>query len=158
MSGSGISWDICKSATRSRQITTPAPHHSVFNKPDALPAAQPTASKHWRYHQDKMWLLPALGSCQLPAASMVSEARRPCIRRRPQTLQLLMSACTRPLQYRRHSTAKTVQHRQPTVSELSLPLTSSNPSHRSLPFLLQDWLHGFPGLFTDTSQHTRFYF
>jgi len=28
-SGSGIRWAICKSAPRSRQITTPAPHHSV---------------------------------------------------------------------------------------------------------------------------------
>jgi len=36
----------CKSAPRSRQITTPAPHHSVFYRPDALPVAQPTASKH----------------------------------------------------------------------------------------------------------------
>ena len=35
-----------KSAPRSRQITMPAPHHSVFYRPDALPAAQPTASKH----------------------------------------------------------------------------------------------------------------
>ena len=43
---SGISWNICKSAPRSRQITTPAPHYSVFYRPDALPAAQPTASKH----------------------------------------------------------------------------------------------------------------
>ena len=48
MSGSGISWAICKSAPCSRQITTPAPHHSVFLQPDALHAAQPTASKHWR--------------------------------------------------------------------------------------------------------------
>ena len=47
VSGSGISWAICKSAPRSRQITTPIPHHSVFFGPDALPAAQPTASKHW---------------------------------------------------------------------------------------------------------------
>jgi len=42
VSGSGISWAICKSAprsTRSRQITTPAPHRSVFYRPDALPAA-----------------------------------------------------------------------------------------------------------------------
>ena len=30
MSGSGISWAICKSASRSRQITTPAHHHSRF--------------------------------------------------------------------------------------------------------------------------------
>ena len=48
VSGSGISWAICKSAPSSRQITTPTPHHSVFYRPDALPAAQPTASKHWR--------------------------------------------------------------------------------------------------------------
>ena len=48
VSGSGISWATCKSAPRSRQITTPAPHHSVFYRPDALPAAQPTVSKHWR--------------------------------------------------------------------------------------------------------------
>ena len=41
---------ICKSAPRSRQITTPAPHRSVFYRPDALPAAQPTASKHWRHY------------------------------------------------------------------------------------------------------------
>ena len=51
VSGSGISWAICKSAPRSRQITTPAPDHSVFYRPDALPAAQPTASKHWRYNK-----------------------------------------------------------------------------------------------------------
>jgi len=30
VSGSGISWAICKSALRSRQITMPAPHHSAF--------------------------------------------------------------------------------------------------------------------------------
>jgi len=47
VSGSGISWTISKSAPRSRQLTTPALHHSVFYRPDALPAAQPTASKHW---------------------------------------------------------------------------------------------------------------
>ena len=44
VSDSGISWAICKSAPRSRQITTPAPHHSVFYRPDALPAAQPSAN------------------------------------------------------------------------------------------------------------------
>ena len=48
VSGSGISWAICKTAPRSRQITTPVPHHSVFYRPDALPAAQPTVSNHWR--------------------------------------------------------------------------------------------------------------
>ena len=48
VSGSGISWAVCKSAPRSRQITTPAPHQLVFYRPDALRAAQPTVSKHWR--------------------------------------------------------------------------------------------------------------
>jgi len=52
VSGRGISWTICKSAPRSRQITTPAPHCSLFYRPDALPAIQPTASKHWR---NKHW-------------------------------------------------------------------------------------------------------
>jgi len=46
MSGSGISGATYKSAPRSREITMPAPHHSVFYRPDALPAAQPTVSKH----------------------------------------------------------------------------------------------------------------
>ena len=46
--GSGISWAVCKSAPCSRQTTTPALHHSVFYRPDDLPAAQPTASKDWR--------------------------------------------------------------------------------------------------------------
>jgi len=27
----------------------PEPHHSVFYRPDALPAAQPTVSKHLRH-------------------------------------------------------------------------------------------------------------
>jgi len=48
VSSSGISWAICKSAPWLRHITMPAPHHSVFYRPDVLPAAQPTASKHWR--------------------------------------------------------------------------------------------------------------
>jgi len=30
VSGSGISWAICKFASRSRQITMPVPHHSSF--------------------------------------------------------------------------------------------------------------------------------
>ena len=50
VNGSGISWAICKSAPRSRQITTPATHYSVFYRPDALPATQPIASKHWRQY------------------------------------------------------------------------------------------------------------
>jgi len=50
VSGSGISWAICKSAPCSRQTTTPAPL-LCFYRLDALPADQPTASKHWRNQQ-----------------------------------------------------------------------------------------------------------
>ena len=45
VSGIGISWAICKSAPRCRQMTMPEPHH----RPDALSATQPTASKHWKH-------------------------------------------------------------------------------------------------------------
>jgi len=46
VSGSGICWAICKSAVcTSSQITTPTSHHSVFYRPDALPATQPTGLK-----------------------------------------------------------------------------------------------------------------
>ena len=38
VSGSSISWAICKFAPRSIQTTIPAPNHSVFYRPDALPA------------------------------------------------------------------------------------------------------------------------
>ena len=45
-----------KSAPRSRQITTPAPHHSVFYRPGAFPAAQPTTSKHLRQTYRQLYL------------------------------------------------------------------------------------------------------
>jgi len=47
VSGSGISWAICFSTSlqTDNHASTPL---SVFYRPDALPAAQPTASKHWR--------------------------------------------------------------------------------------------------------------
>ena len=43
VSGSGISWAICKCAPRSRQIATPAPHHSVFLQA-GCPSCHPTNS------------------------------------------------------------------------------------------------------------------
>jgi len=43
VSGSGISWAKCKSAPRSRQITVPAPHHSVFLQA-GCPSCRPTNS------------------------------------------------------------------------------------------------------------------
>jgi len=43
VSGSGIIWAICKSAPRCRQITMPAPHHSVFLEA-GCPFCRPTYS------------------------------------------------------------------------------------------------------------------
>ena len=37
---------VCTSLQTDNHASTP---HSVFYRPDALPAAQPTASKHWRH-------------------------------------------------------------------------------------------------------------
>ena len=65
VSGSGISWAICKSAPRSRQITMPVPHHSVFYRPDALTAAQPTAViflLFWKYYWNLEWLVIVISS------------------------------------------------------------------------------------------------
>ena len=44
VNGSGISWAICKSAPCSRQITTPAPHYSVFI--DWMPFLPPNQQRH----------------------------------------------------------------------------------------------------------------
>ena len=51
MSGSGIRWAICKSVPRSRQITTPAPHHSVFTgrMPFLLPNQRRQSTEGTRY-------------------------------------------------------------------------------------------------------------
>jgi len=52
VSGSGISWTICKSAPWPKQITMPAPHHSDFYRTDAFPAAfgdvGGSVPSHWR--------------------------------------------------------------------------------------------------------------
>jgi len=47
VSGSGIRWAICVCTLLQTDSHT-GTHHSVFYRPDALPATQPTASKHWR--------------------------------------------------------------------------------------------------------------
>ena len=55
VSGSGISWAICKSAPRSRQITTPAPQHSVFLQA-GCPSCCPTNSTEGKtkHNEDKL--------------------------------------------------------------------------------------------------------
>ena len=45
VSGSGISWAICKSASRSRQTTTPAPHHSISFFTGRMPFLPPNQQR-----------------------------------------------------------------------------------------------------------------
>jgi len=73
-------WAICKSAPCPRQITTPAPHHSIFYRPDALPAALPIASKHWRQPAAdimfKNWQLNRNLNCQATAAAAAERGQQ----------------------------------------------------------------------------------
>jgi len=67
--GSGISWTICKqSAPRSRQITTPTPHHSILRGRMLF-----LMSKHWR----QAWRSAAIArmDSRPPAASYVLSGR-----------------------------------------------------------------------------------
>ena len=71
VSGSGISWAICKSAPRSRQITIPVLHHSKFftGRMPFLPPNQQRQSTEgkqvrlvntWKCafcHQNKLWYI-----------------------------------------------------------------------------------------------------
>ena len=54
---SGISWAVCKLAPRSRQITMPAPHHSVFLQA-GCPSCRPTNSNYF-------WMKSMCDSCSL---------------------------------------------------------------------------------------------
>jgi len=58
VSGSGISWAICKSAPRSRQITTPAPHHLQAR----CPSCHPTDTDTYR-QMDTNWVRSIARNC-----------------------------------------------------------------------------------------------
>ena len=60
VSGSGISWAVCKSAPRSRQITMPAPHHSVFT--GRMPFLPPNQQrKSTEGHLQLCWYISTFG-------------------------------------------------------------------------------------------------
>ena len=71
---SGISWDICKSAPRSRQITSPAPHNSKFftGRMPFLPPNQQRQSTEGIYSmwaQNRLQSLTRQRHLQAPVAS-----------------------------------------------------------------------------------------
>jgi len=49
MSGSGISWTICKSLAPPFRHNYARTSPLSFHRPDTRPATQPTASRHWRH-------------------------------------------------------------------------------------------------------------
>jgi len=76
VSGSGISWAICKSAPLSRQITTPAPYHSVFmGRMPFLPRNQQRQST-----ESIGWLIPMFPNWQFDAKgnSFSNHSRNRC--------------------------------------------------------------------------------
>ena len=73
---------ICKPAPRYSQITTPVPHHSVFYRLDALPAAQPTASKHSASTSSEIpWVHRAVQSRPMQHTAVGSRCRQSVPRR-----------------------------------------------------------------------------
>ena len=68
VSGSGISWAVCKSAPRSRQITTPAPHHSFFTGlMPFLPPNQQCQSTEGTSYIRIAYIMPCQVDCLLHA-------------------------------------------------------------------------------------------
>ena len=94
VSGSGISWAICKSASlQTDEITTPAPYHSVFYRPDALSATQPTVSKHWNWNIPLPLIWSKIDSgrsaCPVPSIDVSSLSYMHCMN----TTDLSWEAC-----------------------------------------------------------------
>ena len=68
MSGSGISWAICKSAPCTRQITMPAPHHSDFT--GRMPFLPPNQQRQSTEALCIAWLYQCVWAvCSMHAAS-----------------------------------------------------------------------------------------
>ena len=96
VSCSGISWAICKSASRYRQITMPTPHHSVFSQA-GYPSCRPTNSVkalkaitytcHWDFNSNIDVCM--LSVCRL--AHSVNATSLRVIRSRKASVWMLMS-------------------------------------------------------------------
>ena len=85
--------------TCSRQITMPALHRSIFYRPDALPAAKPTASKHWMHNKKQFPGKPSLASYH-PFSSCTEPLWHACPVTQPTVLNYCRkSQSTDPKQY-----------------------------------------------------------
>jgi len=89
VSGGGISWAMCKSAPRSREITTPAPHHSVFctGRMPFLPPNQQRQSTEGQLHAHQRYLIVL----RHPATHGDEEVRVLCAVRRKEQHYIIVS-------------------------------------------------------------------
>ena len=115
VSGSGISWAICKSASSSRQITTPAPHYSVFTgQMPFLPPNQQCQSTEGLLHSGQFHINScSLTKIQTQNASMLVEtvtcitgymsinSASNCLRRSTSCAPVLINSSL-PTQYKIH--------------------------------------------------------
>ena len=76
VTGSGISWPICKSALCSRQITTPVPHYSVFTgRMPFLPPNQQCQSTEGRCTRHSLDKKRVQTSCPPDATNSTQQGR-----------------------------------------------------------------------------------
>ena len=124
MSGDGISWAICNSASRSRQTTTPAPYHSVFTgRMPFLPPNQQRQSTGGnslrKIKRERSRVRRSIADSQRPDTRGSSSIR---VRDR----RLLCSDATRRDATRRDATRRATQH-----AASAAPLTTASSSETS---------------------------
>ena len=139
---------VCTSLQTDNHASTPP---LKFSQPDALPAAQPTASKHWRHNQ--FWLR----MCQL-IVSVLCEVQSPIqasLLKLDSSLNKTAVDCfvCKWCQYNRCHHHPSPPH---SFTPGSKPSFSVSLSHCSLLFFFRT--DRFPGLFTDTPENIRFSF
>jgi len=169
VSGSSISSAICKSAPCSRQITTPAPHHSVFYRPDALTAAQLTASKQWRHQQTKYavkttrgdsedesmeavpawWVTPEKLYCYRPQYTQDAFDMERCCTWSHTCQSLMMSVGQSAASY---SSSALVSYLGASQSLLLLPSATAAITGRTKPFFHSSFHFGIAGQHCKTTQ------
>ena len=69
----GDDWS-CKTCKAPVKLSPPTNQHPTFYRPDALPVAQPTVSKHWR----KKWEIINMRKWEMPLRMYVRTTWQPC--------------------------------------------------------------------------------
>jgi len=100
LGGSDITWTICKTfASHKRQITVPAPHHSIFYWPDAPPDTLPTVSKFPSVNLTVSWLCYFYLSLIIPPKGTACKLLFLICRSRCEGLNVVLEASCQGLAY-----------------------------------------------------------